>query len=228
MKQGTLFVVATPIGNLGDITSRAIKVLSSVNTIICEDTRVTRKILNKFDINGKLVSCNEFSEAGKISKIYKLLITGLDVALVSDAGTPCISDPGYRIVNAAVKSGYNVVAIPGSCSIIAALSISGLPTDKFYFEGFLPKKKGRQKRLDYLKNIDGTIVLFESPKRIFKTLNDIKNILGNRVVSICKEITKIHERVTLDFIENIFEKLDVNIKGEHVILVAKDGYKLSE
>ena len=101
-------------------------------------------------------------------------------------------------------------------------------TYKFYFEGFLPKKKGRQKRLDYLKNIDGTIVLFESPKRIFKTLNDIKNILGNRVVSICKEITKIHERVTLDFIENIFEKLDVNIKGEHVILVAKDGYKLSE
>jgi len=225
---GKLYIVSTPIGNLDDISKRALGILGKVDLIATEDTRVTGKLLHHYKIKNKLFCYNDFNENTKYEYLLQIINNDNDVALVSDAGTPCISDPGYRIVNAAVKSGYNVVAIPGSCSIIAALSISGLPTDKFYFEGFLPKKKGRQKRLDYLKNIDGTIVLFESPKRIFKTLNDIKNILGNRVVSICKEITKIHERVTLDFIENIFEKLDVNIKGEHVILVAKDGYKLSE
>ena len=204
---GNLYIVATPIGNLNDISKRAIDTLNSVDLIAAEDTRVTSKILNHYKIKNKLISYNDFNENSKYKYLLELLKEDKKIALVSDAGTPCISDPGYRIVNAATKLGSKVVSIPGPSSVIAALSISGLPTDKFYFEGFLPKKKGRQKRLSYLKDINGTIVIFESPHRLLKTLNDINSILGNRVVSICKEITKLYESVTMDYISNIIDDL---------------------
>ena len=229
MKQGTLFVVATPIGNLGDITSRAIKVLSSVNTIICEDTRVTRKILNKFDINGKLVSCNEFSEAGKISKIYKLLITGLDVALVSDAGTPCISDPGFRLISYLRENNkeINILPIPGPSALTSALSVSGLPPDSFYFVGFLPKKKGRLKKITQLSNIDSTLIIYESPFRINKTIEDLYKSFGNRKLFIAREMTKLHEDAYYGDFKTFLEKENsIKTKGEFVIIVSKSGYKV--
>ena len=175
-----------------------------------------------------MISYNNFNENKKYLFFISLLKDNNNVAVVSDAGTPCISDPGYRLVNAANVSGINLISVPGPSSVIASISISGLPTDKFYFEGFLPKKKGRQKRLSYLSNIDGTIILFESPKRLMKTLNDINKILGNRVVSLCKEITKLHEKVVLDYLENIIKQDSLNLKGEYIVLISRKGYKLNE
>ena len=225
---GTLYIVSTPIGNLKDITNRAIDILTKVDLIAAEDTRITGRLLNHYNIKNKLVSYNNFNENKKYDFLLKLLNENNNIALVSDAGTPCISDPGYRIVNAAVLYGINVVSVPGACSVIASLSIGGLPTDKFYFEGFLPKKKGRQKRLNYLKKIDATIVFFESPNRIDKTLQDIYQTLGNRVVSLCKEITKLHEKVRLDYLENLIKNTKNKMKGEYIILVSKSGYTINE
>ena len=152
---------------------------------------------------------------------------GNSIALVSDAGTPCISDPGYRLVNNAHLESINVVSVPGPSSVHAALSISGLPTDNYFFQGFLPKKKGRKTKFESLNKLDCTIIIFESPKRLKKTLLNIHQELGNRIVSVCKEITKIYERVYIDNIENIIEVFSsVNPKGEYVILIAKKDYKL--
>ena len=229
MKQGTLFVVATPIGNLEDITSRAIKILSSVNTIICEDTRITRKILNKFNIKGKLVSCNEFSEIVKISQIHKLLTTGFDVALVSDAGTPCISDPGFRLISYLRESNeeINILPIPGPSALTSAISISGLPSDSLYFVGFLPKKKGRLKKITELSNIDSTLIIYESPFRINKTIEDLYESFGNRKLFIAREMTKLYEDAYYGDFKTFLEKENpIKIKGEFVIVVSKSGYKV--
>ena len=155
------------------------------------------------------------------------LQTGLNIALLSDAGTPCLSDPGYRIVNAARRQGIDVISIPGASSITSALSISGLPTDHFYFEGFLPKKKGRQTRLEFLSSIDCSIIIFESPYRVIKTLNDISLKFGDRVVSICREITKIYEENYFGYISQVLDELGTNkLKGEFVLIVAKEGYSI--
>ena len=181
---GNLYVVSTPIGNLKDISLRGIETLKNVDFIAAEDTRITKRLLNKYEISKKIFSFHVKNENFKVKSIIRLLLEGKNIALVSDAGTPCISDPGYKIVNSATKEGINVVAVPGASSVIASLSISGLPTDKFYFEGFLPKKKGRNKRLNYINTLDCTVVIFESPKRLIKTLNDIYEVLGNRVVSL--------------------------------------------
>ena len=224
---GDLYIVSTPIGNLNDVSKRSIDVLNDVDLIAAEDTRVTKKILSTYKIKNKLITYNIFNEFNQSNKILKLLLDGNNVALVSDSGTPCISDPGYRIVNSALLNNIKVLSIPGPSSVISALSISGLPTDKFYFEGFLPKKKGLKKRLDFLSTLDATIIIFESPKRLVKTLIKIESIMGNRIISVCKEITKYYETTFLGDIISIIDTLEnKSIKGEYVILVAKEGYSL--
>ncbi len=225
---GHLYIVSTPIGNLQDISSRALTILSEVNFIACEDTRISRKLLSHYKIKNKLIIYNNYNEINMVEKIHNYLLDNKDIALISDAGTPCISDPGYRIVNKATLSNIPVLSVPGASSVHAALSISGLPTDNYFFQGFLPKKKGRKTKFEKLKELDCTIILFESPKRIKKTFNDINYYLGNRVVSVCKEITKVYEKVYLNNIEDIINIFDeINPKGEFVILIAKENYKLS-
>ena len=223
---GSLFVVATPIGNLEDITLRAINILKEVDIIVAEDTRITNRLLNKYEIKKSLTSFHVKNEAQKVDKIINYLNEGKSIALVSDAGTPCISDPGYLLVNKARKQKIEVLSIPGPSSCTAALSVSGLPSEKFYFEGFLPKKKGKQKRIEYLSKLDSTVVLFESPYRLIKTLEKLLGIMGNRYVSVCKEISKINEDIFFGKIENVIFDLrqKATVKGEYVILIAKEGY----
>ena len=224
---GKLYIISTPIGNLSDISSRALEVLSSVNLIAAEDTRVSRKLLNHYKIKNKLISYNDFNENFKAKILLDLLKNNKNIAVISDAGTPCVSDPGYRIVNMALMNNIKVISIPGATSLIAALSISGLPSDKFFFEGFLPKKKGLNKRMKILSKLDATIIIFESPKRVVKTLNKILDFMGNRVVSLCKEITKIHETTYFGKISEVLDEISQNtIKGEFVVMVAKEGYEI--
>ena len=222
--KGTLYVIATPIGNLDDISLRAVKILSESDIIAAEDTRTTKKILNKYGIEKKMISYNDNNEISKTEMLIESLESGNTVALVSDAGTPCISDPGYRVVKKAQELSIVVKSVPGPSSVVAALSISGLPSNRFFFEGFLPKKKGRKKRIEYLKEIDETVIIFESPYRVNKTLLDIYNIIGDRYVTICREMTKIHEETIygrLSSLVDIFS--DKKNKGEFVILISKDG-----
>ena len=225
---GNLYIISTPIGNLEDTSSRSKRILSEVDIIAAEDTRITGKLLKHYKIKNKLICYNDVNENTKYHYILELLDNNNNVALVSDAGTPCISDPGYRIVNSAIKNNINVISVPGPCSAISALSISGLPSDKFFFEGFLPKKKGFNKRIDFLKKIDATIIIFESPKRIIKTLNKILDLMGDRVVSICKEITKMHETTFFGNISDVLSVLNKkdSIKGEFVIMIAKENYSI--
>ena len=228
MNSGVLYVVGSPIGNLGDFSHRAIEILLAVDLIAAEDTRITSILLKKYSINKKCISYHEKNENIKFEKIIQLLQTGLNIALLSDAGTPCLSDPGYRIVNAARRQDIDVISIQGASSITAALSISGLPTDCFYFEGFLPKKKGRKTKLEFLSSLDCSIVVFESPNRIVRTLNDIYQYFGNRAISICREITKIYEENYFGYVDDILNKLGSNkIKGELVLIIGKEGYKIS-
>ena len=224
---GHLYIVSTPIGNLKDISSRAIETLSNVDMIACEDTRVSRKLLSHYKIKNKLVTYNNFNELNMVDKMFDYLVQSKNIALISDAGTPCISDPGYRLVNKCKLNNITVLSVPGACSVHAALSISGLPSDNYFFQGFLPKKKGRKTKFESLKILDCSIIIFESPKRIKKTLKDIHFYLGNRIISVCKEITKIYETVYMNDVENLIDYFkDINLKGEHVIIIAKEGYKL--
>tara|TARA_Y100001970_G_scaffold236743_1_gene296709 strand:- start:614 stop:1297 length:684 start_codon:yes stop_codon:yes gene_type:complete len=225
---GALYIVATPIGNLSDISDRAKQVLSEVDLIAVEDTRVSKKILKKFNIDNKMIVYNNFNESKQVNKIVNLLKEETNIALISDAGTPCISDPGYLLVNACKKNNINVISIPGPSSLISALSTSGLPSDSFYFEGFLPKKKGRKTKFEFLSNLSCTIIIFESPKRILKTLLNIEEYMDNkRMISIHREMTKIYEEV---FLGTVSESIDYfsnkTPKGEFVLVLAKEGYKL--
>ncbi len=226
---GTLYVVGTPIGNLGDLTRRAEETLHKVDLIAAEDTRVSRNLLNHYSIQTNLVSYHDNNEKSQAGKLVKKLISGEDIALISDAGTPCISDPGYRLVHMARQSNINVITIPGPSAVIAALSVSGIPTDHYYFEGFLPVKKGRKTRFELLESLPATIVIYESPLRVLRTLRDIERYWDNRVVSICRELTKMYEEtfmgLTVEAIKH-FEKFKP--KGEFVIMVAKQKYKLEK
>ena len=227
MISGVLYVIGSPIGNLGDLSYRAIDILSSVDLIAAEDTRTTSILLRKYSINKKCISYHEKNENIKFQKIINLLTQGNNIALISDAGTPCLSDPGYRVVNAARKNNIEVISIPGASSITAALSISGLPSDHFYFEGFLPKKKGRKTRLEYLKNLDVSIVIYESPHRMVKTFKDIYKYWGNRYVSISRELTKKYEEIETRQVMNLIQKYDSKkARGEFVIIIAKKGFIL--
>jgi len=224
--KGELYVVSTPIGNLEDVTFRAVSTLEKVDYIAVEDTRVSSRLLNKYNIKKELILFHIQNENNKINNIIDLLLSGKKIGLISDAGTPCISDPGYLLVNKARELGVEVYSIPGPSSVTAALSVSGLPSERFFFEGFLPKKKGRASRMKYLASLDVSVVLFESPYRLIKTLNDILNIMGDRFVSVCKEITKINESNYYNKVSDVvseFSQIE-KVKGEYVIVIAKDGY----
>ena len=224
---GTLFVVATPIGNLTDLTFRAETTLKAVSLIAAEDTRTSRKLLGHYNISTPLVSYHDNNEINQAKKLFDKLNKGDSIAIISDAGTPGISDPGYRIVNLASKENIEVVTIPGPSAVTAALSVSGMPTDHFYFEGFLPPKKGRKTRFELLESLPATVVIFESPKRVIRTLKDIHNYWGDRIISVCRELTKMYEETFLGTVtdsENYFSKSKP--KGEFVLLIAKKGYSL--
>lgn len=226
MNNGKLFVVATPIGNLGDITYRAVETLKSVDFIICEDTRVTSVLLHHFGISKPLVVINAHNETKSIEKVIERIVTSECAALVSDAGTPCISDPGVRLVHSAIEKGIEVTGIPGVNAAIMALSISGLPTDSFAFEGFLPQKKGRQKKLLQLADEERTIVLYESTYRIEKLLEELKDYMPTRQIVVGRELTKKFEetwRGTAEGILSDFEKK--NKKGEFVVVIAPPSWK---
>ena len=223
---GSLYVIGTPIGNLADLSYRAEKILKLVDIIAAEDTRVSKKLLKHYKISTPLISYHEKNEKVQAKKIVNRLNLGKNIALISDAGTPCISDPGYRVVYLARQSKLEVLAIPGPSACIAALSVSGIPTDHYFFEGFFPVKKGRKTRFELLESLPATIVIYESPLRVLRTLRDIGNYWGNRVVSICRELTKIYEENFVGLVTEaiqLFEKSKP--KGEFVILVAKNGYE---
>lgn len=197
---GTLYIVSTPIGNLKDITLRALEVLKDVNYILCEDTRVSGKLLNNFDVSNKMISFNDYNEQSRIPMVIGDLTADKNIALVSDAGTPLISDPGFKLVREAIQRGVKIEPIPGPSAAIAALTISGLPPDKFFFVGYLPKKNG--KRNEMLKNIlqvknliSSTIIIYESPYRLLTTLGEIQVIFGNVDIAVCRELTKLHEEI---------------------------------
>jgi 16S rRNA (cytidine1402-2'-O)-methyltransferase len=224
---GSIYVVASPIGNLDDFSKRAIDTLCMVDIIAAEDTRITKKILTKYNITTPMQSYHENNEINKSNNLIHEVKKGLNIAIISDAGTPCISDPGYRLINKARINKIDVLCIPGPTSVIGALSISGLPTDSFYFHGFLPKKKGRKSKIEFLAQLPSTVIVFESPYRIIKTLIDIKEIMGNRIISICREMTKKYEQNFFGTISDVIKIIkNVNIKGEFVLIIAKDGYRL--
>lgn len=222
-----LFVVATPIGNLADITFRAVEILKSVDLIICEDTRVTKILLDHYQISKPLFVINAQNESRKIPELIEKIEEGLNCAFVSDAGTPSISDPGTRVVNAAVKKDIEVIGIPGASAVTLALSISGLPTDSFVFEGFLPQKKGRQKKLNELALEERTIVLYESTYRIEKLLNELNEFMPDRQIVIARELTKKFEEMWRGTASDILNEFDKKItKGEFVVIIAPADFKL--
>ena len=225
---GQLFVVGTPIGNLEDITLRAILTLQNVDMVLAEDTRNSKKLLDAHNIDTKMISYHEHSSEKDIKRIIDLLLEGKDLALISDAGTPTISDPGYGLIRDCIKNNIIITPIPGASAITAAMSIAGLPSDSFTFVGFLPQKKGRMKKIEQLKNIDNTIMLFESPFRLEKTLNQLMDTLGNRSVVVGRELTKLYEEVirgNLDEVIKYFSKSKV--KGEIVIMIGKDDDRIN-
>lgn len=215
-----LYIVATPIGNLEDITLRAIRVLKEANYVFAEDTRVTKKLLSHLDINNIVYRYDEHSKYHQIENILNLLKEGKSVALVTDAGTPCISDPGWELVDAVLKENIKVIPIPGASAMTAAASVAGITMRRFSFEGFLPKKKGRQTLLKSFKDEERSIIIFESPNRIEKTLKDIEEFVGVREVVIIREITKIYEEILRGTTTELMEKLKAKpIKGEIVLLI---------
>jgi 16S rRNA (cytidine1402-2'-O)-methyltransferase len=191
---GTLYVVATPVGNLGDITYRAVDVMKRAAVIACEDTRHTRKLLDHYAIRTPTLSCHEHNEAARVAELVARLLDGADVAVVADAGTPLVSDPGYRLVEGALAAGIHVVPVPGPSAVIAALSAAGLPTHDFRFLGFLPAKPAsRRKALAAISQDSATVVFFEAPHRILGALDDIAAVLGDRRLVVAREMTKLHE-----------------------------------
>ncbi|BBO81980.1 ribosomal RNA small subunit methyltransferase I [Desulfosarcina ovata subsp. sediminis] len=218
-----LYIVATPIGNLEDITLRAIRILGGVDLIAAEDTRHTTKLLSHYDIHTPLISCHEHNEQQRTAELIEKIRSGASVALVSDAGTPSVSDPGYRLVCAAVEAGLDIFPVPGVSAAITALCASGLPTDRFVFVGFAPRKKGR--RLELLQSLaadDRTLVFYESPRRIMAFLIELQSVMGDRPAVLAREMTKLHE----EFIRGPFSRImqvlrpRPEVKGECTILVA--------
>lgn len=220
-ERGNLFVVGTPIGNLGDITYRAVETLNSVDIILAEDTRNTLKLLTHFNIKKSLISYEKHTEQKKISQVVKLLDEGKDIALVSDAGMPIISDPGQNLVSYLRGNDYNVIIIPGVTALITAIVGSGFDSSKFTFEGFLSiSKKQRKKHLEDIKNEKRTMIFYEAPHKILYTLKDLLEALGDRKICICRELTKIYEEYKITTIKQAIEYIDKNgIKGEIVLIV---------
>ncbi len=221
-KTGRLYLVATPIGNLEDITLRALRILKEVNLIACEDTRKTQKLLNHYEIRTPATSYHEHNEAQKAPQILQSILAGKDVALVSDAGMPLISDPGYRLVSLAVAQGISVVPVPGASALVAALAASGLPTEEFRFCGYLPPKRAaRRKALAGYASTACTLVFYEAPHRLMETLQDAQEALGNRRIVLARELTKLHEEFIRGRISDVVEQLRGKpVRGEFTLLVA--------
>jgi 16S rRNA (cytidine1402-2'-O)-methyltransferase len=225
---GILYIVSTPIGNLNDITFRAVEVLKQVDLIACEDTRRTKILLEKFGLAKNLISYYNYNERQRAEEIIRELKSGKNVALVSDSGTPGISDPGFVLIKRAIEENITVIPIPGPTAFVCALVGSGLPMDEFVFVGFLPHKKGRKTKLKKLSEEERTIILYESPHRLIKTLNEILEIFGDREIAVAKELTKIHEEFFRGKINEVLKKLTPDkIKGEFVIVISgKTNYEV--
>jgi 16S rRNA (cytidine1402-2'-O)-methyltransferase len=216
-----LYLVATPIGNLGDITLRALETLAGVDIIACEDTRITRRLTERYAISARLTPYHEHNAAEMRPKILAQLAQGASIALVSDAGTPLISDPGFKLVREASSAGFSVVALPGPSSVLAALSVAALPTNRFFFEGFLPPKQAaRRARLTELARLDATLVLFESGSRVQETLADLAAIMGARDAAICREMTKLHEEIKRSTLAGLAQSAaTLETRGEFVLVI---------
>jgi 16S rRNA (cytidine1402-2'-O)-methyltransferase len=222
----TLFVVATPIGNLEDMTYRAVRILREVDWIACEDTRESRKLLDHFDIKTPLVSYHDFNELERAKELADRLKTGESGALVSDAGMPLVSDPGYRLVRAAIEAGIDVRPVPGASATVTALAASGLPTDSFHFLGFLPAKSGqRANLLESLKSEKATLIFYEAPHRILEALADIERVMGPRPVVVAREMTKIHEEFLRGTAGQILDQMRNrdSVRGEITLLIGKSN-----
>ena len=222
---GTLYLVATPIGNLADITHRAVQVLKDVDLIACEDTRHTHKLLQHYGIKTKTISYHEHNEQERARQLIDLLQQGSDVAVVSDAGTPSISDPGFRLIRAAIDTGTPVVPIPGPSALISALIAAGLPTGEFFFAGFLPARSNQRRvRLAELRSIPGTLIFYEAPHRLATALKDAYEILGDREAGIARELTKVHEEIKRGRLSDLALHYanDNNVRGEIVILIDRN------
>lgn len=221
MTAGRLFVVATPIGNMADITLRAVRVLGDVDLVAAEDTRTTRKLLSHHGIKTPLISYHDHNEALRTPELLHRIENGQSIAIVSEAGTPSISDPGYRLIREAISAGISVEPVPGPSALLAAVVVSGLPSDAFVFEGFLPRRAGeRRRRLDELAAERRTLVFFEAPHRLDKTLADMLEVLGDRQVALCRELTKIHEEVRRGLLSELVSELQRRpVKGELVLVV---------
>ncbi|HYG11811.1 MAG TPA: 16S rRNA (cytidine(1402)-2'-O)-methyltransferase [Pyrinomonadaceae bacterium] len=228
---GTLYLVATPIGNLEDITQRALRVLREVDVIACEDTRHTRTLLNHFGIQTKTVSYHEHNERERAAELAARLFAGASVAVVSDAGTPGINDPGFRLVRACVERNINVVPVPGATAFVSALVASGLPTDEFYFAGFLPPRQhARRLRLAALNSIPATLVFYETPHRIAGALTDAREILGEREAVVARELTKLHEEIARGRLSELVARFSAEraARGEMVLIIDRHPIAGSE
>lgn len=221
---GTLYLVATPIGNLADITQRALQVLRDVHVIACEDTRHTQKLLNHYGITTKTISYHDHNEQQRSVQLIEQLKQGINIAVVSDAGTPAVSDPGFRLVRAAIESEVPVVPVPGPSALISALIAAGLPTDEFFFAGFLPaKSNARRARLSELQTVPGTLIFYEAPHRLAATLKDAYEILGEREAVVARELTKIHEEIRRGRLSELSEHYErEEPRGEIVVLIDRN------
>lgn len=222
---GTLYIVATPIGNLGDITQRAIQILKDVDVIAAEDTRHTQKLLQHYGISTKTISYHEHNEEQRSEELFARLKDETDIAIVSDAGTPGINDPGFRLVRLAVENDIQVVSVPGPSALVTALVASGLPTDEFFFGGFLPaRSSSRRKRLSEMRNVPGTLIFYEAPHRLGSTLKDAAEILGERQAVVARELTKLHEELRRGALSELAEHYSGNerVRGEIVLLIDRN------
>jgi 16S rRNA (cytidine1402-2'-O)-methyltransferase len=219
---GTLYLVSTPIGNLEDITHRAVRLLGEVDVIACEDTRHTKKLLNHYGINTRTISYHEHNESERAAELFERLKQGANVAVVSDAGTPGISDPGFRLTRMAIENEIRVVPVPGANALIAALVSSGMPTDEFLFGGFLPARSGaRRTRLSELRSIAATLIFYEAPHRIAATLRDAREILGERQAVVARELTKLHEEISRGSLSELAARFSSGerSRGEMVLII---------
>ncbi len=221
---GTLYLISTPIGNLEDITHRAVRLLGQVDLIACEDTRHTRKLLNHYGLNTRTVSYHEHNEQERAAQLLKLIESGSDVAVVSDAGTPGISDPGFRLTRLAIDGGARVVPVPGPSALVTALVASGLPTDEFFFGGFLPARSGaRRTRFKEVADLPATLIFYEAPHRIAASLRDAHEVLGERNAVVARELTKLHEEIARGLLSELAARFSSeNARGEMVLIIDRD------
>lgn len=221
---GTLYLISTPIGNLEDITHRAVRLLGQVDLIACEDTRHTRKLLNHYGLNTRTVSYHEHNEQERAAQLLKLIESGSDVAVVSDAGTPGISDPGFRLTRLAIDGGARVVPVPGPSALVTALVASGLPTDEFFFGGFLPARSGaRRTRFKEVADMPATLIFYEAPHRIAASLRDAHEVLGERNAVVARELTKLHEEIARGLLSELAARFSSeDARGEMVLIIDRD------